>query len=461
MKVIKILEFNLLFAILLICIIYNFSCNKKTNLMNFENETIVKAPVLLNSNVVLPLHIDENELNLVINTLIEKHFSLAFLLDNGYRAKIQVQKDVKFSAYANRINYTIPLFIELYPSAEITKIKADGIIAIELSTTLSSLQNKILSKTEYTRHQWVQAPQLKILGLPIPISAIADIFINKIKQPLCKSLDENISKSLDLAALSKKINTIFQKPLMTTDDQIIGLYASPSQMSIGPLSMANGELIIPLIMDTEAVIAEQKPSDLYNELNIEIQPVHEAYSDIYVQSRLPLSYIEQICRENVENQSYGSGITKLTVSKIKLSGYKETLRINLNTLGAFNGELEMSLSPKFDHQKKQIYFDNFSIKPVNGKTLDKALFSIIQGFAQNKVKSTLEEFFNTTLNDYINSSNSILEGKEIFPGTTLQGKLMDYNIADFNIYENRIYFNLNCKLMSKLSLLKFPLDKIQ
>ena len=36
--------------------------------MNFENETIVKAPVLLNSNVVLPLHIDENELNLVINT---------------------------------------------------------------------------------------------------------------------------------------------------------------------------------------------------------------------------------------------------------------------------------------------------------------------------------------------------------------------------------------------------------
>ncbi|MBK8734498.1 MAG: DUF4403 family protein [Saprospiraceae bacterium] len=154
--------------------------------MNFENETIVKAPVLLNSNVVLPLHIDENELNLVINTLIEKHFSQAFLLDNGYRAKIQVQKDVKFSAYANRINYTIPLFIELYPSAEITKIKADGIIAIELSTTLSSLQNKILSKTEYTRHQWVQAPQLKILGLPIPISAIADIFINKIKQPLCK-----------------------------------------------------------------------------------------------------------------------------------------------------------------------------------------------------------------------------------------------------------------------------------
>ena len=112
-------------------------------------------------------------------------------------------------------------------------------------------------------------------------------------------------------------------------------------------------------------------------------------------------------------------------------------------------------------KKKQIYFDNFSIKPVNGKTLDKALFSIIQGFAQNKVKSTLEEFFNTTLNDYINSSNSILEGKEIFPGTTLQGKLIDYNIADFNIYENRIYFNLNCKLMSKLSLLKFPLDKIQ
>ncbi|MBK9993155.1 MAG: DUF4403 family protein [Saprospiraceae bacterium] len=111
----------------------------------------------------IPIHITATDLNSMINKLVEKHFSIPMVLDNGYRIKIQVQKNITFNANNNQIQYGIPIAIEIYPSAEISSVKADGIILIELSTFLNLLNNKIVSKTEYTKHSWIQTPLLKSL----------------------------------------------------------------------------------------------------------------------------------------------------------------------------------------------------------------------------------------------------------------------------------------------------------
>ncbi|MBK7466739.1 MAG: DUF4403 family protein [Saprospiraceae bacterium] len=149
--------------------------------------------------------------------------------------------------------------------------------------------------------------------------------------------------------------------------------------------------------------SQKKPSDLINNLNFEIQPSYDNISELQIQSRVPMQYIEQLCREGVENQSYGSGLTKITVQKIKLNGYKETLQVRLHTLGAYDGELELSFIPRFNSSKKLIQLEEFRIASISGKKLDKTIFNLVQGIIQNKLKSTMEDFFNATIQDYVKS----------------------------------------------------------
>ena len=428
------------------------SCSKKTTSV-FQNESL--PTTIGNSKLSIPVHITTSDLNSMINKLVEKHLSSPMILDNGYRTKIQVQKNITFEANDNKLKYGIPLAIEIFPSAEINSVKADGVILLEMSTILNLLNNKIISKTEYVKHSWIQSPSLKILGLPIPIGPIAEAFINKFKPSLCKTIDENIAKSFDANAIKSKLDAFFANPLFTSDDNIIGLYASPSQFAIGPFSMQQDELIIPVMIDGEAVIAEKKPSDLINNLNFEIQPSYDNISELQIQSRVPMQYIEQLCREGVENQSYGSGLTKITVQKIKLNGYKETLQVRLHTLGAYDGELELSFIPRFNSSKKLIQLEEFRIASISGKKLDKTIFNLVQGIIQNKLKSTMEDFFNATIQDYVKSATTLLEGKEIMQTYTISGKLLDYNISNFAISDSRMYFNLVSKFSGQLRVKEF------
>ena len=209
------------------------------------------------------------------------------------------------------------------------------------------------------------------------------------------------------------------------------------------------------MIDGEAVIAEKKPSDLINNLNFEIQPSYDNISELQIQSRVPMQYIEQLCREGVENQSYGSGLTKITVQKIKLNGYKETLQVRLHTLGAYDGELELSFIPRFNSSKKLIQLEEFRIASISGKKLDKTIFNLVQGIIQNKLKSTMEDFFNATIQDYVKSATKLLEGKEIMQTYTISGKLLDYNISNFAISDSRMYFNLVSKFSGQLRVKEF------
>jgi hypothetical protein len=419
----------------------------------FQNESL--PTTIGNSKLSIPIHITATDLNSMINKLVEKHFSIPMVLDNGYRIKIQVQKNITFNANNNQIQYGIPIAIEIYPSAEISSVKADGIILIELSTFLNLLNNKIVSKTEYTKHSWIQTPSLKIIGIPIPIGPIAEAFINKFKPKLCRTIDENIAKSFDANAIKSKLDAFFMNPLFTTEDNIIGLYASPSQFAIGPFSMQHDELIIPVLIDGEAVIAEKKPLDLINILNFEMQPAYDDISELQIQSRIPMQYIEQLCREGMENQTFGSSFTKIIVQKIKLDGYKETLQVKINTIGAYNGELQLSFIPKFNSIKKNIQLEDFRLTSISGKKIEKTIFNLIHGLVQSKLKSTMEDFFNNTIQDYVISITTLLEGKEIMPAYTLKGKLLDYNISNFEISDSRMYFNLTSKFSGQLSVREF------
>jgi hypothetical protein len=410
-------------------------------------ENLANPPLLPASNLNLTVHISRSELNNTLNYLVNTLFNEGFNVDEGYQIHTAVSGLVDMQTLNNQIITTLPLEVEIAPDGFFKNNKVKGIISVQLTTQLEIFQNQLLNKTDLTSYQWITKPKINILGLNIPIEPIANIIIKKYKSSICETIDTSIRKNFDLNAIKKTAQQFFVKPLYSTPDNIIHVYASPLEMALGPMAMTPSDLRIPVIFYFESVIAESKPQDLFNDLSFSIRPFFDTSSTFMVQSRLPLPYIEQILREQIENQKYGSGLTSITVHKMGMTGIQKKLSIQLEVTGAYNGNMELSFDPIYNKDKKKIQLENFKLKTPGGGNIKNIIFSLMKGFAENKLQKIIEEQINANLDDYLTNIQKVLSGTEVSTGIFLNGQLLEYEIKDIRFFNNRMYFNIASKLI--------------
>ncbi|MGB3085139.1 MAG: DUF4403 family protein, partial [Saprospiraceae bacterium] len=315
-------------------VLMNFQCSKKMHPTE-SSEIMNVAPLLPSSNLNLTLKVSRVELNAVINTIVTTSFAEGFTIDEGYKIQTRIFGPVDMQTLNNAILTSIPLQVEITPSGMFSQLKVKGQIEIQLSTSLDIFQDKLLNKTELVAHNWISKPVLNVMGLNIPIELIANRIIKKYKSIICENIDQAIQSNIDLNKIKRSTLSFFEKPLYSTDDGIIHVFASPLEYALGPMSMSANELIIPVMLYFESVISELRPDDLKNDPSFSIRPFFNPKSSFNIQSRIPIPYLEQLVRENVENQTFGSGISKVTVGKISMRGEAKTLQVQMALSGAF------------------------------------------------------------------------------------------------------------------------------
>ncbi|MBK6545826.1 MAG: DUF4403 family protein [Saprospiraceae bacterium] len=440
-------------------VLMNFQCSKKMHPTE-SSEIMNVAPLLPSSNLNLTLKVSRVELNAVINTIVTTSFAEGFTIDEGYKIQTRIFGPVDMQTLNNAILTSIPLQVEITPSGMFSQLKVKGQIEIQLSTSLDIFQDKLLNKTELVAHNWISKPVLNVMGLNIPIELIANRIIKKYKSIICENIDQAIQSNIDLNKIKRSTLSFFEKPLYSTDDGIIHVFASPLEYALGPMSMSANELIIPVMLYFESVISELRPDDLKNDPSFSIRPFFNPKSSFNIQSRIPIPYLEQLVRENVENQTFGSGISKVTVGKISMRGEAKTLQVQMALSGAFNGKMELYFDPVYDKNSKKIDLLNLKLKTIQGPKMEKIIFSLIKGIAENKLKNTIEDQINANLTDYVSNILHMLSGTEILEGVFLDGQLIEYEIKDIRFYNYRMYFTISSSVNMQAQVKKINTGKL-
>jgi len=329
-------------------------CNKKMSPTEIENKLSTEYTRIPISSLMIPISIGSIELNRVVNEIVKYSIGEGITLEGGYKCKAFMSNDLNLQAIGNELKLTLPIDLEISPAGNFNNLKAVGELELQIVSKFDIFQNQFLSKSEITNYKWNKKPVLKVLGVPIPIEGIANQIVKKYKLELQKSIDDYIHSSVDLNKVKSKLYTYFIDPFYSTEDNIIHLYSSPSEIALGPFKIQNDSLIIPILFYLENVIAEQRPIELENNLAFSIRPYVEEGSSFSIQSRVPMNYLSLLIKEGIENQEYGSGISKIKINKIDLSGQGEQVIVNLKTSGAFNGILEMRFIPQYDPATKMI-----------------------------------------------------------------------------------------------------------
>lgn len=427
-------------------------CNKKMSPTEIENKLSTEYTRIPISSLMIPISIGSIELNRVVNEIVKYSIGEGITLEGGYKCKAFMSNDLNLQAIGNELKLTLPIDLEISPTGNFSNIKAIGELELQISSKFDIFQNQFLSKSEITNYKWNKKPVLKVLGVPIPIEGIANQIVKKYKLELQKSIDDYIHSSVDLNKIKSKLYTYFIDPFYSTEDNIIHLYSSPSEIALGPFKIQNDSLIIPILFYLENVIAEQRPIELENNLAFSIRPYVEEGSSFSIQSRVPMNYLNLLIKEGIENQEYGSGISKIKINKIDLSGQGEQVIVNLKTSGAFNGTLEMRSIPQYDPATKMISLSELTLKSIEGKRFEKTILALLKNIAESKIKKMLQTQLNDLLQENVRSITDMLNQHEIMPGMIINGQLLDYSINHFQIANERMFFNIKYALNAGLKI---------
>lgn len=427
--------------LVIILLVFQYRCTKK--LHPEQTDLIITPPTLMTSNLNLPVKISRYELNRVINKVVTNSFNDGFTFEEDYKIQTRISGPLDIQTINNALLYSIPLQIEISPKGFLSKLKAKAEIEIQLSTSIDIFQDQLLNKTELVSHRWINKPILNIVGISLPIEQISNFLLKKYKSVICTAIDETIQKNVKLDKIKNSVRKYFNKALYSTEDSIIHIFASPQEIALGPMSMTATELVIPCMIYFESVVAETRPVELENEISFSIRPFFDNNSTFDIQSRIPLPYIEQMVRESIENQQFGSGISQLTVKKIHMEGANQTMIIHLELAGAYKGKMDLFFDPVYQLESKSIVLEHLKLKPVSGLKMDKIIFSLVKGIAQNKLKQAIEEQINLSLIDYVNQVQQMIHNTEVIPGLFLEGDLTHYEIKDIKFVNFRMYFNIH------------------
>lgn len=427
-------------------------CNKKMSPTEIENKLSTEYTRIPISSLMIPISIGSIELNRVVNEIVKYSIGEGITLEGGYKCKAFMSNDLNLQAIGNELKLTLPIDLEISPTGNFSNIKAIGELELQISSKFDIFQNQFLSKSEITNYKWNKKPVLKVLGVPIPIEGIANQIVKKYKLELQKSIDDYIHTSVDLNKIKSKLYAYFIDPFYSTEDNIIHLYSSPSEIALGPFKIQNDSLIIPILFYLENVIAEQRPLELENNLGFSIRPYVEDGSSFTIQSRVPMNYLSLLIKEGIENQEFGSGISKIKINKIDLGGQGDQVIVNLKTSGAFNGLLEMRFIPQYDQATKMISLSEFTLKSIEGKRFEKTILALLKNIAESKIKKMLQTQLNDLLQENVRSITDMLNQHEIMPGMIINGQLLDYSINHFQIANERMFFNIKYALNAGLKI---------
>ncbi len=447
------------FSVLCILSLFIVSCSKKIPTLP-EDINMLKAPVPSLSNLNLRLKLNRSELNNTLNYIINKQFSNGLEIDEDYKLLSKLNGPIDFQASKQTLIITLPLFIEVSPPGIFSKIKANGEVQLQLTTSIDIRDEKLLTKTELSHFHWTKKPVVKVLGMNIPIEQLANFIIKKYKQVLCSSIDDSLNKNLELTELRKSMKRYFNRPMYSSDDQYLHFFANPGDVALGPFTMTDTDLEIPFVVYFESIFTDSIPPDFNSEGSFSLRPFIENESSLHILSKIPLPYLEKIIKDSTENRTFGSGLTQVRVTQLQMHGSAKTVAIDLEMTGAYSGQVQLMFTPEFDADKKKIKLEDFRLKATKGAKIKKILFAVIRKIAEVQVKETLEDRINETLNDFLNQTRQSINGKSFAEGISVQGNLQDYNLNQFGIFDNKVYLNINLQLQLEARVDKINLSKL-
>ncbi len=401
------------------------------------------------------------EINLkTIQNIINNQYKTDVLLyqdnnieDDDLKMKAWKKGTFVINVVGNKITAEIPIKIWLVKRVSLgiagnTDREAQGSIKIKLESTFSFSKNwYLITSTKLLGYDWIEKPTLKVAGMNVPVTYVADKLIEKNKTTLETMVDEQIKKNIPLHSYAQNFWKEMQKPISIPAGNYPGwLKLEPQSLVLTPINGENGLLKttfkttsnIEYCLGIVPIVSQYKPMPSCSMVN-KIEPGF----NLKVMIDIPYSILDSIMRSNLTNQNIGNEKHPIIVDNVRTYGNEDKVAIELQVHGFIKGKIYANAIPYYLPENESIKLKDVQYKLKTKNLLHKAINFIVKPL----LKYELEKKFEVSLKDKFDSfkqtvQTNILNNKwanNIYTG----GNLKNITVGEISICKSGLQVDIS------------------
>lgn len=348
-------------------LIFLFSCKTiKTTAPTESYEKVVIPPEV--SELVLPVELKvkdlETKVNKEINGLVFEDKDYA---DDNLLIKVWKYENIKIEVEGPYILYTVPVKVWLKAGYGFNKYgitfnetgETDFAIKLKFKTlfALDPFWN-FAPKTNAVEHQWIKEPDLKFLGLDIPLTFIADKIVKGQLNKLASLIDDLARKNLDVRKYVLGAWEELHKPIAVSTDPEVWVRIAPRDLFLTPVDGRGGIIrtAIGMKATVETFLGPKPQYQLSGLPNKREEKNYEGKFNLLINAEVPFDKATELARKRLVGQVYefNDGKKKIKIENVDLYGSEMRLVVKVDISGSLKGTIYLSGLPNLDIANKVI-----------------------------------------------------------------------------------------------------------
>lgn len=307
-------------------------------------------------------------------------------------------------------------------------------IKVNFKTPISVTENwRIESHTNFSDYEWIQEPELKLLGIKISLTDLAQKILDKHRSDIEKAIDSAVHEKLRLDEMVAPTWHDLQKPLLINKDYGLWLVPNPMSVAAGPVHGNEDHLTVPLriAFKTKTELKPNKPEVADTPLPTLLKREQVAQeSDLHLMSFIPYEDINRMLAITINKQDKKLAMGSITLDKATVYGGQHALIVKAEVKGLFNGTVYLKGEPRFDTLDNALKIDQLDFDAEPGSVLSKKTGAVWH----EPLRKLLESLLTIHLGDDIAKlPRKINEAYEKGPG-----KKTDLGIQSFRFTPQKI-----------------------
>jgi len=448
---------NSAFILVLFMLILNSSCGTKKQLMTLKPEPSEASPLVyehspsfINIPISVKLKDIENQTNALLKGLIYEDNTIE---DDDIEIKIWKLAPITIkndeNSKGNKIKITLPLKakikyrvgtstlgMNLYKTNE---FNLNGVVTLTSDLGLTNWQLK--SKTDLKSLEWVESPSMVVFGKNVPVTYLINPAITIFKSKIEKSIDSSIEESMDfkpnvLSAIEK-----LTEPFKMSDDYESWLRIVPIEIYATDAKLEKDNVLLQMGMKCQMeTIIGQQPKSKFDASKIVLKPVIKMPNHV-TSNIIAISTYEdasKIMTKNFNGQEFSSGSKKIVVQKVNIWHKNASMVIALDIVGSVNGTIYLSGIPKYDEQKREIYFEQLEyVLDTKNKLISTANW-LAKGLILKRIQESCRYSIQPNIDEGTQTILSYLNNYSPMPGVFVNGKMDAFEFEKIQLTNNAI-----------------------
>jgi hypothetical protein len=366
------------------------------------DSSYVSAPILFQISEL------EEKINKSLGVVLVDNAEIKNGNNRPLHLRIERSGPVKLAFDGDRLTFSASLKIwisnplNILGNAKDTSNRVFSAIQVRFRSPLTVRDDwRMETKVELEHYRWITEPQIRVLGINIPVTRLADHILAKRENGIENAIDNAVFNELRLDRELVRVWKDIQKPMLINHAyQQVWLRPRPFAVLVGPIRGNPTTILIPLRLKL-TVHSEFGPKPVYP-LNARLPRLQKVaflpmISHINLLSRIPYNQMSAVLNAYISGKKLNVFNHFVDIEKASVYGGEHALIVRTDIKGAISGSLYFRGRPAFDTVRNELVMRNLDYDMQTEQSLAKVadwlLHDTLKDTLQATMKLPLQEYF--------------------------------------------------------------------